>query len=414
MKHTKKVLCLLAAIIFALSAASCSFTTAKVEEAMMTDTIDENGAPGSEVTSYEADAAMLYASAKLMNAPDNTQVRIVWTYIDANQVVAEVTIDSGDIASRYIYSNLEPTSELPVGQYKVEFFVEDKKDPDATATFSVIPAPPTSIEDAHMTSYMEAGGEPTDTITSVDPTGTWYVSAILRHTKPDTTVRFIWLDTNGAIIDDYTFDPQGLSDIYIGGTLTLSQVAPDGTYQVEIYLDDNATPETVVSFDVKAINPQTSSAADGDYTLYSQTEGGFSIMYPTDWMDVGIPESLAAGFYPEEYAIDGEDEVNAVIVVKVPDLGYSTQEALDEWIAETEAENNQDYVSLDSTIEQVNGRDMAMYAYSWTRSGYSLYTFDFLVVNGLDLYVISFTSTRDALNTLYPFVEQMVLSFQIL
>ena len=137
-------------------------------------------------------------------------------------------------------------------------------------------------------------------------------------------------------------------------------------------------------------------------------------MYPTDWMDVGIPESLAAGFYPEEYAIDGEDEVNAVIVVKVPDLGYSTQEALDEWIAETEAENNQDYVSLDSTIEQVNGRDMAMYAYSWTRSGYSLYTFDFLVVNGLDLYVISFTSTRDALNTLYPFVEQMVLSFQIL
>ncbi len=78
------------------------------------------------------------------------------------------------------------------------------------------------------------------------------------------------------MIDEYTFDPQGLSDIYIGGTLTLSQVAPDGTYQVEIYLDDNAAPETVVSFDVKAINPQTSSAADVDYTLYSQTEGGFS------------------------------------------------------------------------------------------------------------------------------------------
>lgn len=414
MKHTKRVLCLLAAIIFALSAASCSFTTAKVEEAMMTDSIDENGAPGNAVTSYEADAAVLYASAILKNAPDNTQVRIVWTYIDGNQTVAEVTIDSGDIANRYIYSNLEPTRELPEGEYKVEFFVEDKKDPDATANFSVIPAPSASIEDAHMTSYMEAGGEPTDTITIVEPTGTWYVSAILRHTKPDTAVRFVWLDTNGAVIDEYTFDPQGLSDIYIGGTLTLSQVAPDGTYQVELYLDDNAAPETVVSFDVKAINPESTAATSGDYSVYTQTEGGFSISYPTDWLDVGIPESLAAGFYPEEYVIDGEDEVNAVIVVKVPDIGYTTQEALDEWIAETEAENNENYISLDSTIEQVNGRDMAMFAYSWSRSGYSLYTFDFLVVDGLDLYVISFTATKEALNALYPFVEQMVLSFQIL
>lgn len=413
MKHTKKVLCLLAAIIFALSAASCSFTTAKVEEAMMTDSIDADGVPGNAVTSYSADAAALYASAKLMNAPDNTQVRIVWTYVTANQVIDEITIDSGDIANRYIYSSLEPTAPLPEGDYKVEFFVEDKQDPDATTTFTVTPAL-ASIEDAHMTSYMDEGGVPADTITTVEPTGTWYVSGILRNTQPDTTVRFVWLDTTGAVIDEYTFDPQGQTDIYVGGTLALSQVAPDGTYQVEIYLDDRATPEATVSFDVKAINPESSAAASGDYSIYTQTEGGFSISYPTAWLDVGIPESLAAGFYPEEYAIDGEDEVNAVIVVKVPDIGYTTQEALDEWIAETEAENNENYVSLDSTIEQVNGRDMAMYAYSWSRNGYDLVTFDFIVVDNNNLYVISFTATKDALDTLYPYVEQMVLSFEIL
>lgn len=265
-----------------------------------------------------------------------------------------------------------------------------------------------------MTSFMDVGGEPADTITTVEPTGTWYVSAILRNTQPDTTIRFVWKDTTGAVIDEYTFDPEGKSDIYIGGTLQLSQVAPDGTYQVEIYLDDKTEPETTVSFDVKAIDAESSAAANADYSEYSQTEAGFSISYPTDWESISIPENLAAGFYPEEYVIDGEDEVNAVVVVKVLDVGYSTQEALDEWIAETEAENNENYASLDSTIEKVNGRDMAMYAYTWTRSGYNLVTFDFLVVNGVDLYVITFTSTQEALDTLYPYVEQMVLSFKIL
>lgn len=265
-----------------------------------------------------------------------------------------------------------------------------------------------------MTSFMDEGGVPADTITTVEPTGTWYVSAILRNTQPDTTVRFVWLDTTGAVIDEYTFDPEGKTDIYVGGTLQLSQVAPDGTYQVEIYLDDRTTPETTVSFDVKAIGAESSAAANEDYSVYTQTEGGFSISYPTAWLDVGIPESLAAGFYPEDYAIEGEDEVNAVIVVKVPDIGYTTQEALDEWVSETEAENNENYVSLDSTIEQVNGRDMAMYGYTWSRNGYNLVTFDFLIVDNNNLYVISFTATDEALNTLYPYVEQMVSSFQIL
>lgn len=413
MKHTKKVLCLLAAMIFALSAASCSFTTAKVTEAIMTDSIDAEGKPGNEVTSYTADVAVLYASAKLMSAPNNTQVRVVWTYLTDNQTIDEVIIDSGDISDRYIYSSLEPTATLPTGDYKVEFFVEDKKDPDATVTFTITPAL-ASIEDAHMTSFMDVGGVPTDTITTVEPTGTWYVSAILRNTQPDTTVRFVWLDTTGAVIDEYTFNPEGKSDIYIGGTLQLSQVAPNGTYQVEIYLDDNATPETTVSFEVNALNSESTAAANADYTLFSQAEGGFSILYPTEWENISIPKNLAAGFYPAEYVIDGEDEVNTVVVVKVLNVGYSTQQALDEWISETEDENNENYVALDNTIEQVNGRDMAMFAYTWSRSGYDLVTFDFLVVNGVDLYVITFTATQEALNTLYPYIEQMVLSFQIL
>ena len=409
MKHTKKVLCLLAAIVFALSAASCSFTTANVKNAVLTDV------NGNQVDFYTTSDKVFYAQAAVANAPEKTMITIVWSYVTENQIIDQTEHYTKE-SSEVISATLEATSKFPAGDYKVEFFVEDRKDPDATVIFSVTPAPSASIEDAHMTSFMDEGGEPADTITTVEPTGTWYVSAILRNTQPDTTVRFVWKDTTGAVIDEYSFDPEGKTDIYISGTLALSQVAPDGTYQVEIYLDDRTAPEATVSFDVKAIDPEAAAAANADYTSFSQEEGKFSIMYPTDWAAVDVPEYLGAKFYPEEYAISSETDVNMVYVVKVPAVGKTIQEVLDIWIAETEDENKENYVSLDSTIEQVNERDMAMFAYSWTRNGYNLYTFDFLVVNGsdLDLYAISFTATEEALNALYPYVEQMVLSFQIL
>ncbi|MEN6594298.1 MAG: hypothetical protein ABFC31_05020 [Clostridiaceae bacterium] len=406
MKNTKRVLCLLAAFLFALSAASCSFTTAKVDSLAVTDI------SGNKVDAYTTADQTFYAQGSVSSAPDRTKITIVWTYVTTNQIVDQTEYYTEE-SSEVIPATLETSTSFPAGDYKVEFFVEDKEEPDATAAFTVTQVL-ASIEDAHMTSFMDEGGVPTDTITTVEPTGTWYVSAILRNTQPDTNVRFVWLDTTNGVIDEYTFDPEGKSDVYVGGTLALSQVAPEGTYHVEIYLDDKTTPEATVEFEVKNLNPEDAAAASADYSVYTQTEGGFTISYPTDWLDVGIPESLAAGFYPTEYEITGQDEVNAVLVVKVPDVGYTIDEALEEWIAETVAEENENYVNLDSTVDTVNGRDMAMFAYSWTRDGYSLYTFDFLVVNGADLYVITFTATEEALPTLYPYVEQMVLSFDIL
>lgn len=525
MKRTfKKALCLLAALMLAALAVSC--TTAKVTEAFTTDSVDADGVPGEAVASFPCDATAIYAAAKLLNAPDNTQVRVLWTYQTENQVVDEITIDSGEITNRYIYSYLTPTGLVPEGDYKVEFFVEDRSEPDATAIFTVTPSPAnienaimtasvdadgvpgdmvetfppdtqmlytsailadgsantqvrvvwtyitggqtidevsisgvdsenryiysslkptadlptgdyqveyylngsdeaavtvpftitkeeTSITDAHMTSHMDAGGVPADTISVVEPTGIWYVSAILRNTEQDTLIRFEWYDTNGALIDAYTFDPQGQSDIYIGGTLQLTAVAPEGTYQVAMFLNDDATPQAVVEFEVKNI----ASAEDiSEYTVYSQAEGGFSIAYPGDWTVIEHTASMAAGFYPPGYDVSGASDDNAVMVVAVKGgaAGYTTESMLQEWVAETETEGLDDYVNIDSAVEDVNGRDMAMFAYSWSFNGRALYTFDFLVIEGGNLYVITSTFRADDVSDLYPNLEQMVLSFDII
>ncbi len=530
MRLSKRVIYVLIAVVFAFSAFGCSFnlTTAKVEDAYMTDTIDSEGEPGTEITTFSADAEILYAAAKLLNAPDNTQVLVVWTYLTGGeQQIDQVIIDSGDIANRYIYSSLEPTSLMPEGDYKVEFFVEDREEPDATATFNVTPVPayledahmtsymdeggvpvdtisvlPSTgtwyvtavlrgatddtiiryvwydidgtvvsdytfdpegatdiyifgtlpiegqapagaysvdlflddsnnpaasvtfsveettayLEDVHMTSYMDEGGVPADTITVLPPTGVWYVSAILRDADANTIIRYVWYDTTDSVIDDYTFDPQGETDIYIGGTLSLTRVAPAGTYHVDLFINDAAEPAASVSFEVQDVSEQDVSGATGDLTTYVSQYGGYQVDYPSEWVMFEIPDTYSIFVYPEAYEIVDEDDLNAGIigVSQGAAYGYTTQTALDQWISETEDEGNENYAYIDSGVETVNGSDMAMFAYMWSRSGYTLYTFDFLIVEGSDLYVLSFTMTSDAVADLYPYLEQIVMSFQLL
>ena len=420
----KRVLLIAVAAILAVFTVGCSFSasTAKIEDAIMTNIVDAEGKPGEEVVSFPADATVLYTSAKLMNAPDNTQIRIEWTYVTGNQPIDSIVLDSGTIASRYIYSNLEPTQPLPEGDYQVQYFVDDREEPDATVKFVIVAAENKTtatdgayLEDAHMTSGMDASGMPLDSIASVAPTGTWYVSSVLRNAQADTKIYYVWYDSQGAIIDKVEFDPQGATDVYIFGTFELSSIAPEGQYRVELYIDDATVPAASVDFAVSNIVANNTTPTL-ELAIYKQTEGGFSVKYPKSWEMQEYTDSMLAWFYPAEYVIDGESDINNVFVVAVKGsaAGYTTETALQSWIDETVAENHENYTFVDQAIDNVNGRDIASYAYQWTKDEYKLSTIDFIIVDGDNLYVITFTATNDAFETLYPYVEQMVLSFQIL
>lgn len=254
MRTRKSLLLILAAVTLAVFTVGCSFnfSTAKIEDAIMTDSIDAEGKPGEEVVSYPADALTLYVSAKLRNAPDNTQIRIVWTYVSGDQLIDEVVLDSGDISDRYIYSDLSPTATLPEGNYQVEFFIDEREEPDATVKFVVVAPAGAYLEDAHMTSNMDENGIPVDTIDTLGATGTWYVSAVLRNTQPDTIIYYVWYDTEGNVIDSYSLDPAGATDVYIAGSLEITNTAPEGEYVVEIYINDASAPSASVSFTVTA------------------------------------------------------------------------------------------------------------------------------------------------------------------
>ena len=259
MKSRKSIISIAFALALAVFVTGCSFSfsTAKIEDAIMTNSIDAEGKPGEEVVSFAADAAMLYTSAKLLSAPDNTQIRIVWTYVTGNQAMGEVIVDSGDVSDQYISSNYEPTGLLPEGDYQVQYFIDEREEPDAIVKFVVVAAAMKAddttaayLEDTHMTSNVDENGMPVDSISTVPATGTWYISSVLRNTQADTILTYVWYDTNGDVLDEYNLDPQGATDVYVFGSIVLASVAPSGQYRVEIYIDGSSSTAASVDFTV--------------------------------------------------------------------------------------------------------------------------------------------------------------------
>lgn len=423
MKSRKRFLMIGLALSLVVFAAGCSFSfsTAKIEDAIMTNSVDAEGKPGDAVTSFTPDVAVLYTSAKLRNAPDNTKITIVWTYVTGNQMIDSIELDSGDLSDRYIYSNLSPTATLPLGDYQVEYFIEDRKEPDATVKFMVIGAQARTdsamlayLEDTHMTSAVDAAGAPVDNISELATTGTWYVSSILRNTQPDTIVHYVWYDTNGSVVDTFDLDPMGATDVYIFSSFTLAATAPEGQYRVAIFFNDETEPAAFVDF--TASNSVVYAPASGaEERAYTHEQGGFSFRYPGDWKLMEYPEDLAVWVYPENYTVDGENDLNSVYVFanKGSAASYTINTLLKAWVDETEADGIENYAYIAQSVDDINGKDIASYSYSWTRGALKLYTVDALILDGADFYVMTFTTTQEAYDALYPSFEQLAISFEV-
>lgn len=424
MKSNKRIAIIAVALALAIFATACSFSvsTANITDAIMTNSIDAEGKPGETVTSYSQDADMLYVSAKLRNAPDNTQIKFVWTYVTGNQTIDEITVDSGTISDRYVYSNLQPTALLPEGDYMVQIFIDERKEPDATVNFTVaaaeVKADATNgayLEETHMTSAVDASGMPVDTISTVSTEGTWYVSSILRNTQPDTIIHYTWYDANGNMIDAFDLNPEGATDVYIFGSFALASTAPEGQYRVDITIGDASVPTASVYFSAsnQVVN---NTAATSGFTLYSQQEGAFSFEYPSDWMLQEFKSDMAAWVYPDAYSIKGQDDLNTVYVFKDAGkaAGYTIDTLLQAWVDETSGEGIENYQYIAQSVDTINGKEIASFSYAWTRGDYQLYTVDALLINGSDFYVLEFTATQDNYDALYPLFEHMAISFEIL
>jgi len=114
-------------VVLILAALACNFSasTANITNAhMSTDEGDTT-----QTTVYAPDTPTFYCFFELKNAPDDTVVKGVWTLVSAEGYDANSQIDSADITgsdNSYYFSLDRAAESWPVGQYKIDLFINDK------------------------------------------------------------------------------------------------------------------------------------------------------------------------------------------------------------------------------------------------------------------------------------------------
>jgi hypothetical protein len=115
----------IASLVFTSLACNFSASTANISNAHMAT--DENDS--AQTTVYSPDTQTFYCYFDLNNAPDTTVVKGVWTLVSAEGYESNSEIDTAEITgadNTYYFSLDRSADEWPVGQYKVDLYINDK------------------------------------------------------------------------------------------------------------------------------------------------------------------------------------------------------------------------------------------------------------------------------------------------
>ena len=124
-----------ALVVLLLPACSFSTSTASISDATMAR--DEDGEKPTKTFSPDEP---FYCIVELSNAPDDTKVRASWTAVKAEGAEPNTKIDEASATSGggdQIQFNLSNQGPWPTGDYKVDLYLNDAKNPTKTLAFKV-------------------------------------------------------------------------------------------------------------------------------------------------------------------------------------------------------------------------------------------------------------------------------------
>ena len=133
--HSALAWCIIALMTaFTVSACGFSASTANISEAQMA-----RDPEGNDPTTVFSPQDTFYAVGELSNAPDDTTVRAVWTAVDVEGADPDTRIDevSATGGSGPFQFELTNDGPWPVGEYKVDLFLDDEQEPARTLEFEV-------------------------------------------------------------------------------------------------------------------------------------------------------------------------------------------------------------------------------------------------------------------------------------
>lgn len=146
-KPKKKTGCLIGAIVagvlvvaliiaLILGGGSCSVTTARLTDAAMASMVDPDTLQAvSKTNRFSPATPVIYATALLKNAPEDTLITAKWYYVTEDIDIASVDIESTETNQYISFSLSRPDNGFPVGDYEVELYIDGEL--SETLKFSV-------------------------------------------------------------------------------------------------------------------------------------------------------------------------------------------------------------------------------------------------------------------------------------
>jgi hypothetical protein len=235
---------LLAVLVIAviLGGGSCSVTTARLTEAAMASEVDpDTMEPITKTDEFQSDTSVIYATALLKNAPEDTKITATWIYLEDDTEIASVDALSTETNQAVSFSLSRPDNGFPVGQYKVELAIDGKLSETLrfTVEASAVVLKP-QLTEAAMASKINPDTQKAETRTDrfQADTAVIYATALLVDAPKNTKITATWT---------YTDDKTEIASVDVLSTETSQYVSfslsrpdngfPAGTYQVELAID---------------------------------------------------------------------------------------------------------------------------------------------------------------------------------
>jgi outer membrane usher protein FimD/PapC len=244
MRSRTKLSALAAMAVVALALSACSFSTANIQGATLGTGYD-SGTILEPTTVFAQEDQQIQLAVNVANAPDDTQVKAVWSIVDVAghepTVLYEspLTLNSGENIAHFSLTNDQP---WPAGKYKVEIYLNGKLAKTVEYQVEKSAAKMPSIESATLAKGVDQN-EP------VDPTSVFAPSDLELHlvvkvadAVEGTSLKAVW-----SVVDVQDYTPEVIDEVpytLSGGenvadfTLSNDQPWPVGKYKVELYLND--------------------------------------------------------------------------------------------------------------------------------------------------------------------------------
>lgn len=237
-------------IVFTSASCSGSVSTANITDAYTTHLV--NGVD--EKTTIFSQDENFALVVELTNVTDDTATSAKWYAVKAEGVEPNLLLDEADFkgADPEIVFDLSNNQLWPIGEYKVELFLNEKL--NKTIEFSVISSPSAAIEQdqgmylAYMVSQSTGDMVETYVFTPDEP---FYAIVDLSNAPEETKSKAVWtaVDVEGVELNTQidVVELEGSGELTF--SLTNNGPWPAGIYQVEIFV--NGTLDSTLQFAVE-------------------------------------------------------------------------------------------------------------------------------------------------------------------